>query len=108
MTYLFVVIGVSIMNAFVNKKMSYFEVIFGNVVVVAAIVIIEKVWHLKHQIHKDIVYENIENIKPENYDLLKADLENRTGLVINKLTIGKIDFLKDSAVIRIFHYTTES
>lgn len=108
MTYLFVVIGVSIMNAFVNKKMSYFEVIFGNVVVVAAIVIIEKVWHLKHQIHKDIVYENIENIKPENYDLLKADLENRTGLVINKLTIGKIDFLKDSAVIRIFHYNTES
>jgi|TARA_B110000967_G_scaffold209669_1_gene266967 hypothetical protein len=108
MTYLFVVIGVSIMNAFVNKKMSYFEVIFGNVVIVAAIVIIEKVWHLKHQIHKDIVYENIENIKPENYDLLKADLENRTGLVINKLTIGKIDFLKDSAVIRIFHYNTES
>ena len=108
MTYLFVVIGVSIMNAFVNKKMSYFEVIFGNVVVVAAIVIIEKVWHLKHQIHKDIVYENIENIKPENYDLLKADLEKRTGLVINKLTIRKIDFLKDSAVIRIFHYNTES
>jgi hypothetical protein len=104
MTYLFVVIGVSIMNAFVNKKMSYFEVLFGNLVVVGAIAILEKVWHSKHQIYKDIIYENIENIKPENYDLLKEDLENRTGLVINKLTIGKIDFLKDSAIIRIYHY----
>ncbi|MGK0412639.1 MAG: hypothetical protein ACJA1B_000837 [Polaribacter sp.] len=104
MTYLFVVIGVSIMNAFVNKKMSYFEVLFGNLMVVAAIAILEKVWHSKHQIYKDIVYENIDNIKPENYDLLKEDLENRTGLVINKLTIGKVDFLKDSAEIRIYHY----
>jgi putative effector of murein hydrolase LrgA (UPF0299 family) len=108
MTYLFVVIGVSIMNAFVNKKMSYFEVLFANIVVVVAIGIIEKVWHLKHLIHKDIVYENIDNIKPENYDLLKADLESRTGLVIHKLTIGKIDFLKDSAVITIYHYNIES
>jgi hypothetical protein len=104
MTYLFVVIGVSIMNAFVNKKMSYFEVLFGNMMVVAAIAILEKVWHSKHQIYKDIVYENIDNIKPENYDLLKEDLENRTGLIINKLTIGKVDFLKDSAEIRIYHY----
>lgn len=107
MTYLFVVIGVSIMNAFVNKKMSYFEVLFANVVVVAAIAIIEKVWHLKHQIFKDVVYENIDNIKPENYDLLVADLEARTGLVINKITIEKIDFLKDSALIRVYHYNKE-
>lgn len=92
MMYLFVVIGVSIMNAFVHKKMSYFEVLFGNMMVVVAIAILEKVWHSKHQIYKDIVYENIDNIKPENYDLLKEDLENRTGLVINKLTIGKVDF----------------
>ncbi|PQJ76305.1 DUF4956 domain-containing protein [Polaribacter glomeratus] len=103
MTYLFVVIGVSIMNSFVNKKMSYFEIIFANSAIVFAIVIIEKVWHLKHEITKVIIYENIENIKPENYELLKSDLENRTGIAINKLIIGDIDFLKDSATITIFY-----
>lgn len=103
MTYLFVVIGVSIMNSFVNKKMSYFEIIFANSAIVFAIVIIEKIWHLKHEITKVITYENIENIKPENYELLKSDLENRTGIAINKLVIGDIDFLKDSALITIFY-----
>ncbi|MGK0413006.1 MAG: hypothetical protein ACJA1B_001208 [Polaribacter sp.] len=103
MTYLFVVIGVSIMNSFVNKKMSYFEIIFANSAIVFAIVIIEKVWHLKHEITKKITYEKIENIKPENYDTLISDLENRTGLAINKAIIEDVDFLKDSATITIFY-----
>jgi cation transport ATPase len=103
MTYLFVVIGLSIMNSFANKKMSYFEIIFANAAVVLAIIIIEKVWHLKHEITKTIIYENIENIKPENYELLKTDLENRTGIAINKVEIGDVDFLKDSASIIIFY-----
>jgi len=103
MTYLFVVIGVSIMNSFANKKTSYFEIIFANSAIVFAIVIIEKVWHLKHEVTKKIVYENIENIKPENYDLLKTELEDRTGILINKIEIGDIDFLKDSATIIIYY-----
>lgn len=103
MTYLFVVIGVSIMNSFANKKMSYFEIIFANAAVVSAILIIERVWHLKHEISKKIVYEKIENILPENYDLLKEDLEKRTGIEINKVVIEDVDFLKDSAVVTIFY-----
>ena len=103
MTYLFVVIGVSIMNSFITKKVSYFEIVFANSAVVFAIVIIEKVWHPKHEVTKKIVYENIEYIKPQNYELLKADLEERTGISINKIAIEDIDFLKDSAVLTIFY-----
>jgi hypothetical protein len=103
MTYLFVVIGVSIMNSFITKKMSYFEIVFANSAVVFAIVIMEKVWHLKHEVTKKIIYENIENIKPKNYELLKADLEERTGISINKIAVEDIDFLKDSAVLTIFY-----
>jgi hypothetical protein len=101
MTYLFVVIGVSIMNSFANQKMSYSEIFFANSAVVLAIFVVEKVWHLKHVITKKIIYENIENIKPVNYDLLMADLEERTGITINK--IEQIDFLKDSATVTIFY-----
>lgn len=104
MTYLFVVIGVSVMNSLANKKMSYSEIILANVVIVVAIAIIEKIWHLKHQVSKEIIYENIDNIKPENYHLLKEDLENRTGLEINNITIGNVDFLRDTAVLTIFYF----
>lgn len=104
MTYLFVVIGVSVMNSLANKKMSYSEILLANTVVVISIAIIEKFWHLKHEVTKEIVYENIENIKPENYELLKTDLEDRTGLSINNVSIGNVDFLRDTAVLTIYYY----
>ncbi|WP_158848357.1 DUF4956 domain-containing protein [Algibacter sp. L1A34] len=104
MTYLFVVIGISVMNSLANKKMSYAEILLANTVVVISIAIIEKFWHLKHEVTKEVVYENIENIKPENHALLKADLENRTGLVINEISVGNVDFLRDTAVLTIYYY----
>ncbi|WP_036820951.1 DUF4956 domain-containing protein [Polaribacter sp. Hel1_85] len=104
MTYLFVVIGVSIINALANKKMSYAEILAANIIIVFVLVLIEKYWSLKQVVAKSIVYENIDNIKPENYHLLKEDLENRTGLTINDVTVGNIDFLKDIATVTIFYY----
>jgi hypothetical protein len=103
MTYLFIVIGVSLMNAFVNKKMSYAEIIFANSAIVFTIGIIEKVWNLNYEVTKEIVYENIENIKPENYELLKSDIEERTGIAVNKVTVESIDFLKDTASVIIYY-----
>jgi putative effector of murein hydrolase LrgA (UPF0299 family) len=108
MAYLFIVIGISIMNSFANKKMSYAEIFFSNLAIVTAIGVIEKLWHLKHEISKKITYENIENIKPENYDILKEDLESRTGLKINHLTVGDVDFVKDTATILIHYNKTNN
>lgn len=103
MTYLFIVIGVSIMNAFANKKMSYLEIIFANVAITYFILFIEKIWILNYEEVKTITYEKIENIKPDNHELLKADLELRTGLNINKIEVKDIDFLKDTATVIIFY-----
>jgi len=106
MTYLFVVIGVSVINSLANKKMSYAEIIAANVLIISVLYIIERYWALKQEESKSVVYENIENIKPENYQILKKDLENRTGLQINKITIGKVDFLKDTAELTIFYFNS--
>jgi len=104
MTYLFVVIGVSIINSLANKKMSYAEIMGANTVIIIVLVLIERYWALKQEESKSIVYENIENIKPENYEILKSDLEKRTGLEINNVTIGDIDFLRDIAKVTIFYF----
>ena len=84
--------------------MSYAEILAANFIIVFVLVLIEKYWSLKQVVAKSIVYENIDNIKPENYHLLKEDLENRTGLIINDVTVGNIDFLKDIATVTIFYY----
>lgn len=106
MTYLFLVIGVSVINALANKKISYAELLFTNLALIAITYLLERVFLLRHESRKAIDYDKIENIKPENYDILKADLEERTGLKINSVEVGKIDFLRDSARVYI-HYFEE-
>ena len=103
MTYLFVVIGVSVMNSLANQKMSFTEIIVANVLIVLALYIMEKKWLIKSVSTKIIQYEKIENITPEKHDVLKADLENRLGIPIESISVGDVDFLKDSATITITH-----
>ena len=59
---------------------------------------------LKHESRKEILYEKIENVKPENHDLLIEDLKERTGLDINRIQIGKINFLRDTVKIMIYYF----
>ena len=108
MTYLFVVIALSVINALANRQISYAELLFSNFIIVFACYGFEKLWLLKHRSRKTIVYEKIENVRAENYQILKQDLEERTGLSIEKIEIGNIDFLRDTARIRIYYYEPDN
>lgn len=107
MTYLFIVIGLSVINALANKKISYAELALTNVAVMACAYGLEHLFLLKHETRKVIIYEKIELIKPEKSAELMADLTERTGLKISRIVIGKIDFLRDTANIQIFFYEDE-
>ncbi|MFM6947221.1 MAG: DUF4956 domain-containing protein [Flavobacteriales bacterium] len=107
MTYLFMVIGISVVNALASNELSISEVTVINVTVLLVTFILENLWLMKHETRKTINYERIDLIKPEQRDLLKADLEKRTGLVINRVEVGKIDFLNDTAQVRIYYYADE-
>lgn len=104
MTYLFIVIGVSVMNALANKKMSYAELAFANVAIAGAAYLLEVFWFSQGEVRKEIVLEEIELVKPQNYEALKENLEERTGLRINRVVVGEIDFLKDVADVTIFYH----
>jgi hypothetical protein len=84
--------------------MSYMELLIANVSVVMALYLIERVWLLKQETHQKIIYHNIENTKPENREILKSDIENLTGLQINRMEIGNINFSMGTAVINIYYY----
>ena len=107
MTYLFVVIGLSVVNSLASRQISVSEMVVINVIVIALIYGLEYIWLLKHETRKTIIYERIDLITPEKYEEMKADLEARTGLLINRFDIGRIDFLNDTAQVRIFYYADE-
>jgi hypothetical protein len=107
MTYLFLVIGVSVINALSNRKVSYAELLFTNLGIIVVIYLLEKVFLIRHETKKVINYENVELIKPENRQELIADLEERTGLTINRVEIGRIDYLRDSVRVFIYYFEDE-
>jgi len=107
MTYLFLVIGISVVNALGMNKVSVAEIAIINVVTVLLTFVLERLWLMKHETRKTINYERIDLIVPEKYEEMKADLEKRTGLSINRVEVGKIDFLNDTALIRIYYFADE-
>jgi len=107
MTYLFLVIGVSVINALANKKISYSELVFANLLIVAVTYGLEKIWLLRHETRKNIIYEKIDLIGPEKRQELLADLKNRTGIDVVRVEIRRVDFLKDIAYLRIFYYEND-
>jgi hypothetical protein len=104
MTYLFMVIAIGVLNSLAGKKISFAELMLVNGTIVLATFLLEKVFLLKHESRKYITYEKIENVKPENHDKLIADLRERTGLDINRIQIGRIDFLRDTVKVVIFYH----
>jgi len=104
MTYLFLVIGLSVINSLASNKISITEMVVINGSIIGLTAGLEYIWLLKHETRKTIVYERIDLIKPEHYNEMLADLKERTGLEINRFEVGKINFLRDIAQVMIFYY----
>jgi hypothetical protein len=108
MTYLFLVIGVSVINALTDSMASLADLLFTNIIIILVTYGLEKIWLLKHESSKIIIYEKIDLIKPDKYEELLKDLRERTGIKqIHRVETGKIDFLKDTCTLTIFYETIE-
>ena len=109
MTYLFLVIAIGLLTAVIKIEdvAYYYEFLFIaaiNSFILLMTYLLESNALMKRETAKNVIYENIELIKPEKRVELMLDLEFRTGLKINRISIGKIDFLKDIATIKIYYY----
>ena len=103
MTYLFIVITIGVINALSNSEVSYAALLFTNIALVSLTYFLETYWQKNLLARITIEYEKIENIKPENRATLLADLKERTGLNIQSFEFRRINFLRDTARIRIYY-----
>lgn len=106
MTYLFVVIGISVINALSNKKVSYAELMFTNMIIVITMWGLEKILNLRQEASLRVIYEKVENLHIMNKDELTRDLELRTGVKVKRFEILEINFLRDIAKIMVYHDVT--
>ena len=108
MTYLFIIIAISAINGLTVSELSYGEVVIINMLFILSIWICESKLLISHYSYKVIKYDNINLITPEKREELIADLEKRTGLKIEKVEVGAIDFLKDAAIVKMYYRSKES
>jgi hypothetical protein len=108
MTYLFIIIALSAINGLTVSELSLGEVIIINLLFILSIWICESKVLISHYSYKVIKYDNVNLITPDKREELIADLEKRTGLKIEKVEVGSIDFLKDAAIVKMYYKSTAS
>ena len=100
MSYMFGVISLSVINALADS-LSFVELLLPNVSIAILIWLFETFVLRGTLASKLILYDRIELITPERREELLEDLSKRTGLNITKVNVGSIDFLKDTAILKI-------
>jgi len=101
MTYLLIAIALGLINAI---GLNFIPILVFNSIFIAFIFILDHPIVFKQEHSKTVIYENIDLIRPENHELLMADLRKRTGFDIHRFSIMAFDFLKDATSITIYYY----
>lgn len=108
MTYLFIIIAISAINGLTVSELSYGEVLIINTLFIVSIWLCESKLLISHYSYKVIKYDNVNLITPDKREELIADLEKRTGLKIEKVEVGSIDFLKDAAIVKMYYRSKDA
>jgi len=102
MTYLFVLMSLPVLNSSGMLQTAWPQLLIANAVIALVLWLLEKEWGFEYQLPRHVVYEKIELIQPSRQAEMIADLEARTGRKVERVEVGKIDFLKDTADLRVY------
>lgn len=107
MTYLFFIVALSVVNG-MSTKLSVAELLFANLIFVGVAFCTESNKLVKRVACKYVRYDNINLITPEKNEELLEDLRQRTGLNVIKVEIGSIDFMRDTALLKMYYESADA
>lgn len=99
MTYLFIVIGLAVINSLSNKKTSYAELLFVNLIIFTTTIFMEQLFSMRRLRSQAILFDKLDLLKPDQRANLLANLKDRTGLDVQKVEVKRIDLQKKNAQI---------
>ena len=108
MTYLFVIIGISVKNALITGDVSLFRVLFADSIIILITWGAQSFLLRNKRIRKTITYDKMELIKPDKYEELLQDLSTMSGFPVEKAEVGRVDYIKRQARLRIFFYEKDA
>jgi Ca2+/Na+ antiporter len=108
MGYFFVCVALGMLNSLANSNDNFIVIIICNLVILSLTFLLDRLDFINNENVKEIIYDNVELIKPNVREELIADLKERTGLEIHKVEIVSINYLKDIVLLKAFYYSKES
>ena len=120
MTYLFIVIGIAVINSLSNRKTSYAEIALVNLLIFSAAMLKERMVRVgestaakqaagkpkkspSEKLPKySLEYDRLEWLGPDHRDVLLADLRQRTGLDVVRVQVRNIDLPQNKATLAIW------
>lgn len=102
MTYLFVLIALSVINA-LAVTLSYAELLVTNLIFIVFIRVSEDNRWISHVSCKLVLYDRVDLVLPERRAELIEDLQRRTGLTVVRVEVGAMDFLHDTAMLKVYY-----
>jgi hypothetical protein len=103
LTYLFVVIGIGVLNAVADKSVSVVELLVVDGIILGMTALLELGSSNSLERSTEMFYDQLELLHPENEDKLVADLSAKTGFNVLRVEVSRYDLLRDSAEITIFY-----
>ncbi|KAB2909159.1 MAG: DUF4956 domain-containing protein [Kofleriaceae bacterium] len=103
LTYLFIMIGLGIVNGVANKKVSTAELLMVNTAIVGLTALLELPSAARRYGATPMLYDNLRLLQPQHRAELIADIQARTGLDVMRVQVHRIDMLRDAAEITIFY-----
>ena len=137
MTYLFLLVALSVMNGKIGSSLYFLEhsplpkdpermvevplnpldglLVTMVYIIGLSLLFIFVIWVAEKLLQRSytegckyVRYDNIELIRPDRYDELVADLSERLGVEIDRVEVGAVDFLKDMTMLRVFYRDSDS
>ena len=107
MTYLFLVIGVAVVNALVHFNVFWRGIILSNIIILLSTYLLEKFKPKKSVLRKQLVYSPVDFSIINNVDLLKKELETMLNMSLIKVTVEKINITKNELTVIIYYKVTD-
>ena len=103
LTYLFVVIGLALLNALASRGITITELCIANVVLVGAVSALEAAPSSSREESRVVRYDRLELLEPTATPELLADLRTRTRLPVERVEVGNVDLLRDCADLVVYY-----
>tara|TARA_R110001583_G_scaffold59123_2_gene176033 strand:+ start:16017 stop:16691 length:675 start_codon:yes stop_codon:yes gene_type:complete len=103
MTYLFLVITLSVINALASREVSISAILFTNFILMATTWVMETVWMKRHLARRSLIFDRMDLIHPTKKNELIENIFERTGIVVVKFKVGQIDLSKKNVRLTIFY-----